>query len=290
MRKTILLQMILLLAASAVASAQAHKLKLSRPMKVGEEFSLTSWYEHLQRMTVSRSGQALLNQDSVVKIYLLADGEVIRSGDTSEVRYEIFQFLRFEGGDTVELAPPGTRFVRISDAGGNETITGIEGTLAENAAEGLMEILSDAGRDADENFGTDKRQLVGNSWPINTKKAAESLSKGGGLKLSAENVKGNARLAGLSTMREIPIYKVKVDMDLTKLDLPAPEGFEKLNAGAVVQFQGDYPLDESIPMVRSQMYMIMEVDGKGRPDAKGPELQLTGVIRHSVTNEFVYKR
>ncbi len=290
MRKTILVQMILLLAASAVASAQAHKLKLDRPMKVGEQFSLTSWYEHLQRMTVSRSGQAFLNQDSVVKIYLLADGEVIRSGETSEVRYEIFQFLRFEGGDTVELAPPGTQFVRISDAGGNETITAVGGTLSENATQGLEEILSDAGRNADENFGTDKPQLVGGSWPINTKKAAESFAKGGKLKLSTENVKGNARLAGVSTMREIPIYKVKVDMDVTKLELPAPEEFGTLNAGAVVQFQGDYPLDESMPMVRSQMYMIMEVEGTGKPKGETADLKLTGVIRHSVTNEFVYKR
>ncbi len=291
MRYTILpVALLLLLAAFSGADAQPYRLKLDRPRAVGDQFAVSSWYQSRQSMSMTAGGVPVIDQDSSLKMFLLADAEIVTLGERTEVRYEIFKFLEFHGNDTIELIAPGTTVLRSKkDGDAHATLTVVEGETDGAALAGLQEILGDFTKDADENFGTKEPQYIGGFWPINTRKAIKDFSSGGAFQIGDDDITGSARLIGISTMGDISTYKVKVDLDLKNMELPASDGIDRLIGAAVIQYQGDFPIDETMPIVRSQVVMMMDVEGTGKPDPKGPQLKILGRINRAQTTEFVYR-
>lgn len=284
-RHSILPLLLLFMSVSTVA-AQPYKLKLSRPWNAGQKFSLVTWTESRQTMSMTSGAEMIMHQDSLVKIYLLADGEVL-DAEPAQVRYEILKCLKFIGGDTIEVVPSGTQVIQRID---EKEFVPVTGTLPEQVLEDIGNAIGRFNTaQADENFGTGKPQFVGGSWDINISKAVSDLNEKGGFEVSDRDVTGRATLIGLSTVREIPTYKVRVDLDLKNVNIPGIEAFNKRNVAAIVQFEGQYPLDETMGIVKAQLTMTMDVDASGPVQPGGPDVVLHGRLTQSQTAELTYQ-
>lgn len=292
MRTYLLLPVVLFLAAAA-AMAQPYKIKMDRPLKAGQKFSVITLLQSRQTMIISSGKTAISQQDSILKMYVLADGEVL-STEPLQIRYEIFQCLKFIGHDTVEIIPPGTMVLRTGEKK-DKKFSIVEGTvgegmISEQAMADLKEVIGSFNNgEADENFGTKKPQLVGGSWKINTKKAIEDFSSRDGMEIEEKDMVGTAKLIGLSTMRDIETYKILGDIEIKKMKIPGLESFDKQNVAAIIKFEGHYPLDEKIGMVKANLSLMMDIDGSRKAQDGAPDMTLKGQVARIQSIEYTYQ-
>lgn len=287
MRTYLLLPVILFLAAAA-AVAQPYKIKMDRPLKEGQKFSVITLMQSRQTIVISSGKNPVSQQDSMLTMYMLADGEVLAT-EPMQIRYEIFQCLKIVGRDTLELVPAGTQVLRTGEKE-NKEFSIVQGTVSPEAMADLEEVIGAFnGGDADENFGTTKPQLVGGSWKINTRKAVKDFSSRDGMEINEKDMVGTAKLIGLSTMRDIQTYKVLADIEIKKMKIPGLESFDKHNTAAIIKFEGHYPLDENIPIVKANFTMMMDIDGSRKAQDGAPEMTLKGQVFRAQSVEYTYQ-
>ena len=279
-------------AMASAASAQDYAIRLSRPNRVGQklhisalggqgETSILRIGDRPPRKSV-RGFQVEL--DTFVTVLAIDP-----KGEPSEVSCAIEKCVLIRGKRREELFPKGT--VVSASVRDKREVFEVDGeAVAPQAAQALRLILSLAKGTAsdDEVFGARERKRVGQSWPINAAVAARDLAKVG-VRCRKEDVAGKVALLGVAEVEGIPCLRIRATMDFRKVAPPLPRGLEVQAGRCQVRLSGAFPVDTSKPgPLESRMGMVMSFRAKGRPNPKGPPIEIVSTTKRSVTRRFTF--
>jgi hypothetical protein len=192
---------------STTARAEDYEIKLVRPVKVGQKYTLTAEGASLRKTKITIGDQkqkpAATDEDgfgvrlegTVEILAVNSDGEEGKSACTVD------KCVRITPQGESELVPKGRV---ITAAGGKDdtTFTLDQGELSPEASAALELILrmgEEDGYNDDRIYGTTQRQPVGGSWPLDPKAAAEE-AKQDGVVFEAKDITGALKLEAIESV------------------------------------------------------------------------------------------
>jgi hypothetical protein len=276
---------VVFLAASPVF-AQDYEIRLTRDARAGEKYNLTASGVLSEQMTMSAKGTVLqknaafhtMKLEGIVTVL-----EVDKLKEERKLRLDISKCLVSAGGNAEEqeVLKKGTQVVAQIKDGQEEFL--VDGNVApKDVAKLLGHFISlRAGQVNDDHiFGTKERKKVGDSWPVNSVKAAADLSTKG-MKVSPENIKGNTMLEKLVVVDGRECLKLDAKIDMSNISLPLPSGLTVEKSDMSATFSGEFPVDVSIRRLSEQLAMTVAITAKGKPNPDIPEITLFMTMERS---------
>ncbi len=188
--------------------------------------------------------------------------------------------LRTNNG-TSEVVPSGTvvRISRVpSSNSGEGTITGVDFTVSEEAADILDRVLSMSYSEHatdDVVFGSQTPRTIGETWPANHTKALQMLGSIPAISLDPNaTVQGSTQLLRSLSVDGVPSLEFQYSLEAAGITLNGfPPGSEFLRSTFAVSARRSVPADPTLPEfgdLHDQMRMDMEIllpasQGGGRP-------------------------
>ncbi|MCY2930106.1 MAG: hypothetical protein NTV86_11545 [Planctomycetota bacterium] len=258
--------------------AKDYRIKLSRPEKVGQEFQFTTSGSEKTEQTLTIGEKVQTTTDEFVFEVKGAEqiGKTTEKGEPTEVAFTVETCVKIDGDKRSEAAPKGT-VVIVSAVGGKKEVRAKDPgvTLSPDATRILRTAISVKAREEndDDAFGTDKRQRIGDSWPINAELMAKSFSREFGREgaVKSADVTGQTTLAGLKTVEGVECLDLRFEVKLQNFAPPVrPEA--KVVKGEVTVSGTEYaPVDESMSALGAQTTMtvavVMKVQGPNGVEA-----------------------
>jgi hypothetical protein len=237
----------LLLTASAVR-AEDYKVKLSRPDKVGDEYTNTVTAKVSQSMTLTVNGNEAPAKTDKFKaeckgtVKVLAINE--KTGSATKIRYQVDKLTK--NGD--ELYPQGT--VIIAEKIGHQTTYDIDGDRPDAEHAAVLDVVLDVNSTTDEysddqTMGTDKAQKVGDTWPIDADKSAKMLSDDE-LTIDAAHLKGESKLDEVKPVDGTDAMVVTTTMTADNLKNDLPNGATMTDGKMSIELTETMPVDASL--------------------------------------------
>jgi len=242
-----------------------HQIVLHRPHRVGDRAELTLRAQSVTTQRITIEGQEVQNDVDSLDIVLVADGviqEVDERGKATKTEYTVRQCTT--GGDQPrELLPAGSVIVVTAvPPPGDGTITLRGGELTEEQIKRIDLVVSTTVSpvDDDELFGSEEPRAIGDTWAVDSNLAARDLSKIENLTFAADNVEGGTTFTALETVDDVPCQRLEATMRAQGFELTGlPEGATPQDASLELQMSGALPLDTSIPRLRSDEAMRMQM-------------------------------
>jgi hypothetical protein len=276
------------------ADTKAYKIKLDRPIKVGQTFRIkASGYEAKSAAArVGNKSKELPGETtsfSLVADYVIM--EISDTGDATKIRIVIDTLNEQGTGVDKALLPRGV--VVIGEVkNGKETYELTKGKLskaAHNAIEKTFSLDTDDGPSDDKIFDTQKPRKVGDSWPINKKQAALSFNK---MKLKADikNLTGTTKFVQIRDIEGQKCIDLSHDIKITKF---TPSIAQKLPPGttlknSLILFSGHnvVPVNTDSLLLYSTMNMKMAVVMSAPGPVPGQKVEIhttvTGVYNKTI--------
>jgi hypothetical protein len=252
----------LALSLTATARGGDYKIKLMRPVKVGDQMSV-----HIVTKS-SETISALPNAPGAFTAELTGTFEALavndKTGSATKLRCTVTKLTR----DDKELYPAGTVItgekINKTDA---FTIDGKPVDAANVPALSAVIELNDPNRSGndDDIYGTDQPQKVGSSWEINAGELATDLTEEG-LPIPAESLKGTLKLVDVSKVNGVDAMTLSAHI--------TADGFKTALPGAAVTdgkldmtAETVYPVDPSLPSfsAKIKMHMTMTLMPQNQP-------------------------
>jgi len=259
---------------AAAGVAKDYQIKMSRSVKVGQTFRYTASGSEKSARTITTGGKAMTKRDDLafevngIREILTTD----EKGEATKVALTIDACVKIEGDKRTEVASKGTVAI-ISAADGRKDVQAKDPnvTLSAEAARILktaIQVHTAPGND-DDAFGTDKRQRVGDSWPVNSEFMAQSFSRMLGKEgaLRKEDVTGRTTLRGLTKVEGFDCLHLSADVAIKNFIPPVPPGATVEKGDVTVSETGNLPIDQSIPMLGGERTMTSSIMMK----VKGPD-------------------
>lgn len=269
-----------LLAAASVAFAQDYEILMTRGARAGEKYELSASGILNEQMAMSSQGKTLQTNSSSFAMKLEATAEVLEVDDRkdeSRISLLISRCTVSGQGDDgeKEVLKKGARVVAQMREGKQEFL--VDGQAASGeAAKVLSHFISlRTGETNDDHiFGTKERRKVGDSWPVNSVKAAADLSTKG-MKVAKEDITGRTTLEKLVEVDGRKCLKINAGIKMSRIGLALPAGFEIEKSNMSATFSGEFPVDPSIRRLAEEMAMTVAITAKGRPGPEAPEISLS---------------
>jgi hypothetical protein len=244
------------LAVAPAAWGQEYKIKLHRPEKVGDTYTISAAGDSKSVLTIDAPGgpkkqEAAFTAKAAGTVRVLAVSE---SGLATKLSLTVEQCLR----DDKPLFDKGT-VINVENAKGKKLYTVNGEPISPEAAEALA-LLVQAHRteqqDLDTSFGTTDPQKVGSTWPVNAPAAAADLGKGGGLEMQPEDVTGTVKLAAVKQMGGKEALQVDMDVHLANAHGGLPGSPQKIDHGDYdYHVSGLFPTDPNAKMLSQDLSM-----------------------------------
>ncbi len=277
--RTVLMSAVLLLAGFQLL-AQDYEIRMSRESKVGEKYELTGTGSTSEDSTITGQGQVLQKQSSFLEakleatVTVLAVDSLKRESKVSLVvsRCQAMTNLK---ADTQDLLPKGTVVVAQLMANGKPEFQVDGKVVAKDVAKALGLFISlPTGKSTDDDmFGTQERKKIGDSWSVNSAKAAADLAEKE-IKVSADNVKGQTTVEKLVETDGVKCLRLSCSMEASNVPVPLPPELKIEKATLSGTFSGDFPLDLARNRQAESAEITMSVLAKGRPAPEAPALTL----------------
>jgi len=181
------------------AAGKEYRVQFDRKEKAGQTSKVTVSGAHQQ--TVGMNGAPM--DQKAYKYELTATREVQKvdaDGQAVQVSLTVAQCKVIRGGKQADEVKPGA-VVIVTSSGGKPRVepkdSSVKLTDDAKAILGRAANVESAGGSGDKAFGTDKPRQIGESWPVNSKYIAESLSK-----MLAAEIAGAGRFAAVPTLKE----------------------------------------------------------------------------------------
>ncbi len=238
---------VLTLLAAAAVKAQPYAVRLARPERPGQSYSVSA--------TGSKRYNAIIGDRAVKDVdYQVAfEGRVeILKIDAKQrpirLAFTVEKFAKMEGGVTIELLKPGS--LVVVDGAEKQPISLKDGSIESTAREAFELVYSAHKPESptdDEIFGTKDEKNIGDSWPINHALAAENL-KDTGISIPEGRLSGTVLLLNKDKIGATDCLSIQGEMNADGLSLTSQEiapGFT-LDSGSVhARLWGCIPLDDS---------------------------------------------
>ena len=274
-----------LLATASRVFAQDYEVRLTRDAEAGEMYELTVSASVSKQMTMSSQGQVLRKNASSITANLEGTVTVL---EIDEMKREkklgllVSRCLLSSNGSTKREALAKGTLVVAQIRGGQEEFLIDGNAVSEDIAEmlGILISLPIAQATDDDIFGTKERRKVGDSWAVNSVKAAVDLSSKG-IKVDPEDIKGSTKFDKLIVADGTNCLQISARMEMINIRPPLPRGMNVTKSNASANFSGEFPVDVSIRPLSEAMTVSMVFIAKGRPAPDAPEVTLTMSMEES---------
>lgn len=257
--------------AGATALAQDYEIKLVRPPKVGQKYTMTAEAAIVRVYKFTVAGQPAGTQNSGYGVVLEGTVEVLvvnADGEEGKAACTVIRCVRVTPEGETELVPSG----RVLTAeGGKEdtTYTLDEGELTDEATEALRLVFrmgEEDGYNDDKIYGTDERQPVGGSWPVNAQAASEE-AKADKFIFDPSDITASLKLEGVEKVGDIECLRIGGQTEIKKFTAEAPEGMTFETGSLKAKYSGLFPVDTSIGALAETMSVNHDVTFKGKNKA-----------------------
>jgi len=209
-----------LLAGVVSTSAQDFAIRLTQPAAVGER-SRDSGAIEVSNTTVLHDHGKELTQEERQDFRYDVTVEVLAVGakrNPTRLAVTVHQLIKSGEAGSSPLLPEGARLIARREKGA--TVFERDGQPAgEEVDQALGEVLAVAGDeepDGDALFGTDQRQRVGASWPLNSERLAEYMKRSFKMsQLKAQDVKGSAKLVATKQLANCRCLEIEVSLEIS---------------------------------------------------------------------------
>jgi hypothetical protein len=291
MRRLIFSTIFILSFATLATAADDYEIKLHRPAKAGEKYHLNAMTKNTDRNIITVNGQQVDEKSSASMVVL--DGVVTavavdERGGMTRLTVAVNSCGMGKEGEQKELLPKGTLLSASLDSNGQKLFT-VDGVQVEkaisDALDNIIPLSKGEGATDDEVFGSKKRRKVGESWSIDSARAAQDLKL---FKLTGgkDSVSGTTKVERVVNVRGAECLEISGTMNIKDIATDLPPGFtvEKMSANA--RFSGIYPVVVTERQLggTSEMKFFLRAKGKGDPD--GPEMIIES-SSEQISNESV---
>lgn len=283
MRTTRVLALIVVaaLATSAAAGETSYEIALDRKVEAGAKFRAVSKGTDLQSLVITVGGVVVQETKNEVAVDLDASAEILEideHGRSATAKLVVERFAARRNGEAVELLARGTEVI-IATSGETDRYT-IAGEPASDEivkAFKLVNALPTTDESDDSVFGTKERKRVGDSWPIDGARAAETFREPG-LTIADEGVSGEAKLTGVKKVDGADALTVEARIVMNGISIEMPAGFEVVEGRLEAQFKGTFPVDVKRVKLDETLNGAMAFTAKGRggPDGAEATIKATG--------------
>lgn len=244
------------------SAAQDFSILLTRKVKAGDHFGVTGTGHSQQLMNMSVNGQAMPAKLEEMNVEFVAAAKVIEAtpnGREKRTSFTITKATRTVKGMVSELLPTGT--VMVAERVGSKTQFTVDGQpLAADVAKAIDLIVSmesDEGANDDIIFGTKERKKVGDSWPVNSKAAAEDMTSksNGAMKLAEKSISGTTTLVEITKAKTGDALHVAATMKMTDVTIDLPPGMKVETSRFEAQMKGLFPVDPAKRALSKSMAM-----------------------------------
>lgn len=266
---------------AAAAEAPDYQIVLDRPLEAGALYRAVSKGTNVEKLVVAVDGTVVQETSTETVVELDAKVEIVAVGEggrASKAMLTIVSCAAERNGARSELFPAGTQLLLAMGDDGDLWSVGGE-PVAPDVAK-LLKLVNGipAGDESDDAvFGTKERKRVGDSWPIDTARAAESFREPG-LTIADDGVSGEARLVAVKKAGGVEAMTVEATMVMEGIGLEMPPGFEVVEGRLDAKFVGTFPLDVRRARLDETMTgsMLMVAKGSGSPGGPPATLEATG--------------
>jgi hypothetical protein len=194
--------------------ADGYAIKLTRPLRAGQKYDFTADATVVQSLTANVSGQVHTLRPRSVSVHFEGTEQILAvnaQGDPIKARYTVTQCVAREGKKEVTVVPPGG--VVTVDAGKWKSRMDVDqGGLTiqdELVLRAVLSLPNIDGTSEDDRFGTDKRQKVGESWPVRADAVMRAVVSSANVRVKKQDVSGTVKLAALETVDGVACLRVQ---------------------------------------------------------------------------------
>jgi hypothetical protein len=141
----------------------------------------------------------------------------------------------------------------------------------------LFSLSADADNDA--TFGSDKARKAGETWDLNSAKAAEILKKTG-VAIDPKDLSGKTTVVDVKKAGEVPCLNIQATLKAARLPMPAeqlPPGFTLDQSSLSGLLSGLFPVDQTLPPATREMTMEFAAQFSGKAgDGQAIKMTMTG--------------
>jgi hypothetical protein len=277
---------VLACAAAALGETIDYQIKLVRPPKVGQKYSLTADGALTRRSAYTVGGEPAGVINDGYAIHLEGTVEVLevnKDGEESKSACTVSKCTRITAEGETELLPAG----RVVTATGGKTDTTFavdKGELSPEAIATLDLVLSlgeDDGYNDDRIYGTTKRQPVGGTWQLDAK-AASDEAKADDVKFEPSDVSGTLKVNAVEKVGDVECLKISGDTTIKSFTVAPPEDMKFVRASLKARYSGLYPVDVAAGgPVREQMSVTHNAVFSGKDD-DGKEMLVKSTVQRAV--------
>jgi hypothetical protein len=237
---------IVLLCASS-AQAIDYEIKLVRPVKVGQKYSMTADAAMTRVTKISLAGEKATVQEDGFGVRFEGTAEVLfvnSDGEESKVACTIGKCVRITPMGETEIIPAG-RIITATGGKEDTTFTIDQGKLSDEAEQALDLVLrmgEEDGYNDDRIYGTANRQPVGGTWNLDAK-ASSDEAKADGVKFEPKDITGTLKLEAVEKVGDIECLRIGGDTEIKSLTAKSPEGMKFESGSLKARYGGLYPVD-----------------------------------------------
>ena len=269
---------------------QEYEIHLTRADQVGDKSEMEAVSSQSSLMSISRQGQLQKNNSTQtvtlegIKTVLEVDGSRI----ATKLSVVVSRFVVARDGkeNEQEALAKGAQIVAQWEQG--ETVFFVNGKKAsEDIAVILLDFFPSHTTKAtdDEIFGTNERKKVGDTWPVNSIKAAADLSSKVS-EISPENIKGITKLEKIVENEGIQCLRINGNIEFNGAELPVPAGMALEKAAVSATFTGDFPIDLTIGVLSEEALFTMRAEAKGKASPDAPESTMSLSVTASKKEKY----
>jgi hypothetical protein len=284
-----MLTLVTFFAAVIHAEQETYQVKLNRPHKVGESFTLQIQYSRIDNLKIVH-GTRQLREDKSSSLFDFSAKTTVTNVDNqgriAGLSAEVIDFkVTFDGGKE-DVLPKNSK-IKAMAVGAQKDFTVDGKTPEDRVAEVLDSILPIAagGPTDDEIFGTPEKKTVGESWPINPAKLAEDMQDPG-MTINKDNIQGTSTLSEVN--KEGGYMNVTAKAVVKDIPVPFPYGHTQRSGTGTLQFSGRYPLEQSEMPAERKTYL--KVEGVGVYKNPVAEKEMTANVVMEFTKEWKFLR
>lgn len=232
------------------APAQDYEIKLVRPPKVGQKYSLTIEGAIVRATTFKVEGQEDRKSNDGYGVRLEGTVEVLAvnaDGEEGKAACTVTKCVRITREGERELVPAG-RVVTAEGGTEETTFTVDQGALSDEAKESLRLVLrmgEDDGFNDDKIYGTTTRQPVGGTWPLDAKAASEE-AKADKVLFDPADISGALTLEKVEKAGDVECLRIAGPVEIKKLTAEPPPNLTFESGSVKARYSGLFPVDTTL--------------------------------------------
>ena len=278
--------------AASPVRAQDYEIKLVRPPKVGQKYTMTVEGAMVRAITIKVEGQEDRRRNEGYGVRLEGTVEVLAvnaDGEESKAACTVTKCVRIVKEGEQELIPAG----RVVTAEGDKTDTNFtvdQGELTDETKEALRLVFrmgEEDGFNDDKIYGTTTRQAVGGMWQIDAKAASEE-AKADEVIFDPADVSGSLTLEKVEQVDGVECLRIAGPIEIKKLTAEPPQNMTFESGSLKGRYSGLFPVDTTVGVLGETQSVTYHTAYRGK-DPAGQEVVIDSKMQRAteMTRKFL---